>query len=252
MERVEDILSPITDSSLPDKVSREDARKAGRFGHSKPTAENSVLLLIDHQVGLMSSIRDMPPSELKRNVLGLALAAKAVEMPVMLTTSLAQWQNGDLIPELKEMFPDVPIIRRTGIINAYEDPTFRAAFDKLMEETGRTHVILAGVTIGTCTQFPVLSLANDGYEVFPVIDAAGAWNKYEVDAAVARMVQAGAQPVTTFSLACELQEDWKKPSADAMFAPFKEQMPEYGWVIQNFWDNYGQKVVPDPFAEAQE
>ena len=62
------------------------------------------------------------------------------------------------------------------------------------------------------------------------------------------MVQAGAQPVSTFALACELQEDWKKPWANAMLEPFKENLSEYGYVMQNFWDNYGQKIVPDPFA----
>jgi nicotinamidase-related amidase len=166
----------------------------------------------------------------------------------MIASSNAQWQNGDILPEIKELFPDTPIIRRTGIINAYEDPTFRTAFEKIVAQTDRTHIILAGVTIGTCTLFPTLSLQNDGYAVYPVIDAAGAWNRYEADAAIARMVQAGAQPVSTFALACELQEDWKKPWANAMLEPFKENLSEYGYVMQNFWDNYGQKIVPDPFA----
>lgn len=248
-DRAADIVSPITDSPLPDRVPLADARTAGRVGHSKPTAENSIVLLIDHQIGLLSSIRDVSTAgELKNNILGLARTAKALDLPVLITSSNAQWQNGDVLTEIKDLFPDEPIIRRTGIINAYEDPTFRAAFDRLVEETGRTHVIVAGITIGTCTQFPTLSLRNDGYEVFPVIDAAGGWNRYEVDAAVARMTQAGAQPVTTFALACELQEDWKKPTADAMFEPFLQNLPEYGLVIQNYWDNAGRKAVPDPFA----
>jgi nicotinamidase-related amidase len=105
----------------------------------------------------------------------------------MIASSNAQWQNGDILPEIKELFPDTPIIGRTGIINAYEDPTFRTAFKKIVAETDRTQIILAGVTIGTCTLFPALSLQNDGYAVHPVIDAAGAWNRYEADAAIARM-----------------------------------------------------------------
>lgn len=248
-DRAADVVSPITNAPLPDKVKLADARAAGRFGHSKPTIANSVVLLIDHQVGLMASLRDTSTAaEVKSNAVGLARVAKALELPVMITTSNAQWQNGDTLPEIKELFPDVPIIRRTGIINSYEDPTFRAALEKILADTGRTHIIIGGVTIGTCTLLPTLSLRNDGYEVFPVIDAAGAWNRYEAEAAIARMVQAGAQPVSTFALACELQEDWKHPSAEAMLEPFKENLSEYGWMIQNFWDNYGQKAVPDPFA----
>jgi nicotinamidase-related amidase len=248
-DRAADIISPITDSPLPDRVSLTEARAAGRVGHSKPTIANSVVLLIDHQVGLMASTRDTTSAaELKSNVVGLARVAKALQLPVLITSSNAQWQNGDTLPEIKELFPEVAIIRRTGIINAYEDPTFRAALEKLLEDTGRTHVILAGVTIGTCTLFPTLSLRNDGYQVFPVIDAAGAWNRYEADAALARMVQAGAEPVTTFALACELQEDWKNQYADAMLEPFKQNMSEYGFVMENFWNNANGHVVPDPFA----
>jgi nicotinamidase-related amidase len=95
--------------------------------------------------------------------------------------------------------PDVAIIRRTGIINAYEDPTCRATFENIVDETGRPHVIIAGVTLGTCTQFATLSMLNDGYRVFSVIDAAGAWNRYEADAGPRAYDQRRAEPVTTFA-----------------------------------------------------
>ena len=48
-------------------------------------------------------------------------------------------------------------------------------------------MIIAGVTIGTCCSMPTLSRLNDGYQVFPVVDACAAWNEYEAQAAIARM-----------------------------------------------------------------
>ncbi|HSX66856.1 isochorismatase family protein [Nocardioides sp.] len=247
--RTPDVVSPITDRPLPTRRRPAEAREAGAFGYDKPTIDNSIVLLIDHQIGLMASTRDTTSAaELKSNVVGLARTAKALGLPVLITSSNAQWQNGDTLPEIKELFPDEPIYRRTGIINAYEDPAFRAAFEKIVEETGRRHIILAGVTIGTCTLFPTLSMLNDGYQVFPVIDAAGAWSRYEADAALARMTAAGAEPVTTFALACELQEDWKSETANAMLEPFNQNLSEYGYVLQNFWNNIGTPVVPDPFG----
>lgn len=244
----QEIISPITDSSLPDKVSAADAKAAGRFGHEKPTPENSIVLLIDHQIGLMLGARDVNSlAELKSNVIGLAKVAKALNIPTLITSSNAQWQNGDTLPEIKAVFPDLPIYRRTGIINAYEDPSFRKALEAIVESTGRKHIIVAGVTIGTCCTFPTLSLLNDGYKVFPVVDACGAWNKYEADAAMSRMAHAGAELVTTFALACELQEDWKKPSANDMLVPFIENLPEYSFAVQNFWNNVGEPKVKDPF-----
>jgi nicotinamidase-related amidase len=247
--RPADIVSPITDKSLPNIVSLGDARKAGRVGHDKPTPDNSIVLLIDHQVGLMAGVRDFGSlAEYKSNVVGLARVAKALKIPVLITSSNAQWQNGDTLPEIKEIFAEEPIYRRTGIINAYEDPSFRQAFNALVARTGRRHVIIAGVTIGTCCAFPTLSLLNDGYAVFPVIDACGGWNRYETEAAMLRMANAGAQPVTTFALACELQADWKLPTANDMLGPFKHNLSEYGFVLDNFWNNAGQHTVPDPFG----
>lgn len=91
-------------------------------------------------------------------------------------------------------------------------------------------------------------MLQDGYTVFPVVDACGAWNRYEAEAAMSRMAAAGAQLTTTFALACELQADWKLPTANAMLAPFIHDLPEYGFVLQNFWNNANTHVVPDPFG----
>jgi nicotinamidase-related amidase len=248
-DRPADIVSGLTDTIQPPRVSAEDAVRAGRKAYDKPTPENAVMLLIDHQIGLMAGVRDFSAlAEYRSNVVGLARVARALKIPVLLSSSNAQWQNGDTLPELKELFADQPIYRRTGIINCYEDPSFRKAFEELVQRTGRRHVIIAGVTIGTCCTMPTLSMLQDGYPVFPVIDACGAWNAYEAQASMLRMANAGAQPVTTFALACELQADWKLPTANDMLAPFKANLPEYGFVLENFWNNANQHAVPDPFG----
>ncbi len=248
-QRPADIVSPITDAPLPNRVAAVDARAAGRYGHDKPTPENCIVLLVDHQIGLLAGARDTTSlAELKSNIVGLARTAKALQMPTLITSSNAHWQNGDTLPEIKEIFSEQPIHRRTGIINCYEDPTFRAALEAVVGKTGRRHVVIAGVTIGTCCALPTLSMLNDGYRVFPVVDACGAWNRYEADAAMSRMAGAGAELMTTFALACELQADWKRPSANAMLEPFNQNLSEYGFVLQNFWNNANGHVVPDPFG----
>lgn len=247
--RAPDIVSSIEDQALLTRVTAEEARRAGRYGYEKPTPANSIVLLVDHQVGLMVGMRDtLSLAELRSNVVGLARTAKALDIPTLLTSSNAQWQNGDTLPEIKEIFADNPVYRRTGIVNCYEDPSFRQAFEDLVSSTGRRHVIIAAVTIGTCCALPTLSMLNDGYHVHPVVDACGAWSRYEAEAAMSRMANAGAELATTFALACELQADWKLPSATALFQPFLQNLPEYGFVIQNFWDNANKKAIADPFG----
>jgi nicotinamidase-related amidase len=250
-ERPTDIVSPIADQTLPNKVSPNDARKAGRFAYDKPTPQNSIMVFIDHQIGLMASVRDFQQaSAYKSNVVSLAKMARALDIPVLLTTSNAQWQNGDILPDLKELFPQQAIIRRTGIINAYEDPSFRKALEEIVAKTGRRHIIISGVTLGTCVAFPTLSMLNDGYVVHPIVDASGAWSRYEADAAMQRMTAAGAQLNSVFALGAELQADWKRPSGMKMLDPFINGLPEYGWVLQNFWNNAdpSKRPVKDPFG----
>jgi len=244
-----EVISPITNKILPPKTSDADALSQGRIPYDKPTPENTFMLFIDHQIGLMAGVRDFSSlAEYRSNIVGLARVAKALKIPVLISSSNAQWQNGDTLPEIKELFSDEPIYRRTGIINCYEDPTFREAFEDVVAKTGRWYVIISGVTIGTCCALPTMSMLQDGYKVFPVVDACGAWNRYEAEAAMSRMARAGAELVTTFALACELQADWKLPSANDMLAPFIQNLPEYGFVLQNFWNNANQKVVKDPFG----
>ncbi len=245
------IVTPIDAAYLQNAVPADAAAAAGDFVYTPPTPENTIMLFIDHQIGLMAGIRDFASlAEYRNNVVGLAEIAKALDIPVLLTTSNAQWQNGDILPELRETFPDQPIYRRTGIINAYADPVFRQALLDLMAETGRTHIVISGVTIGTCVTFPVLSMLNDGFDhVYPLVDASGAWSEYEAEAAMAQMSAAGAELQSVFALGAELQADWRRDTATAMLTPFTNNLPEYGWVLQNFWNNAGPTpAVTDPFG----
>jgi hypothetical protein len=82
----------------------------------------------------------------------------------------------------------------------------------------------------------------------PVVDACGAWNHFETDAATSRMATGGAESVTPFALACDLLVDWKRPSCYDMLAPFIQSLSEYGFVLKNFWNNANQHVVPNPFG----
>ncbi len=51
------------------------------------TSENAALVLVDHQVGLMTGVRDYSTGELKHNVVALAKAAKALKLPIIVTTT---------------------------------------------------------------------------------------------------------------------------------------------------------------------
>lgn len=68
-------------------------------------------------------------------------------------------------------------------------------------------MIIAGVVTEVCVAFPALCAINAGYEVFVVTDASGTFNEITRYSAWGRMQQAGAQLISWFAVAGELQRD---------------------------------------------
>src|SRR3990172_11305864 len=123
------------------------------IGTFSPT--DSALLLIDHQLGKMKLIKNIPLDVVKRNTLALAKTAKILNIPVVLTSSQEQNVQGPLLPELQQILPDAfaARVKRAGIVNAWNDPNFVAAVKK----TGRKNLIMAGVTTDVCLVYPAIS-----------------------------------------------------------------------------------------------
>ena len=80
------------------------------------TGANAAMLLIDHQIGTMSWVRSAPLDEIKRNTMVLAKAARALNMPVILTSSMEDHVQGPLMPELQAILPEAfaARIKRAG------------------------------------------------------------------------------------------------------------------------------------------
>ncbi len=70
------------------------------------TAQNSALLLIDHQIGTMKLIKTIPLEVVRRNAIALAKTAKILNIPVILTSSQEDNVQGPLIPALATLLPD--------------------------------------------------------------------------------------------------------------------------------------------------
>ena len=184
--------------------------------------DDAVVLLVDHQTGLISLVQDFSPNEFKNNVLALGDLAKFFGLPTILTTSFEQGPNGPLVPELKEMFPDAPYIARPGQINAWDNEDFV----KAIKATGRKQLIIAGVVTDVCVAFPTLSALAEGFEVFVVTDASGTFNELTRESAWNRMSSAGAQLMTWFGLACELHRDWRN-DVEGLGTLFSNHIPDY-------------------------
>jgi len=190
---------------------------------------NAAVLLVDHQAGLLSLVRDIEPDKFKNNVLALADLAEYFKLPTILTTRFESSPNGPLVPELKAQFPDAPYIARPGQINAWDNEDFV----KAVKATGKKQLIIAGVVTEVCVAFPALSAIAEGFEVFVITDASGTFNPITRDAAWDRMSSAGAQLMTWFGAACELHRDWRN-DVEGLGALFSNHIPDYRNLITSY------------------
>lgn len=178
------------------------------------TPQNAALVIIDFQPVQVASIVSMERRELIANVVAVARTAKLYGLPVVLSTvNVATGLNTPTIHQLTEVLDGVEAIDRTSI-NAWEDEDFVAA----VKATGRKKLVMVALWTEVCLAFPALDAIEEGFEVYPVVDAVGGTSVIAHRAGLERIVQAGARPISWIQLACELQRDWRRESTKAGFA----------------------------------
>ncbi len=182
------------------------------------TRDNAVLLLVDHQVGLYTGIRDIDLLTLKHNVVGLTRSMLALKVPIIVTTTSEQmW--GPLIPELADVLRGVKTIERTTV-NAWDERRVADA----VKSTGRKKLIVTGIST-----FPAIAALADGLETYAVIDASGGFTQTQVDMGILRMQQAGVVPVGYSNVAVEILADNAASEAEAVYSALS--MPFSGLVF---------------------
>lgn len=170
------------------------------------TPENCTLLVIDYQPPQMNTVRSMDSAKLLSNVMAVIQTAKLFDLPMILTSvGVASGVNPDTVAPIRTAMEGAPTMDRTSI-NAWEDVEFVEA----VKATGRRKLIMCALWTEVCLAFPALDALREGYEVFPVVDAVAGTSTEAHDAALRRIEQAGAQPISWISLLCELQRDWAR------------------------------------------
>lgn len=170
------------------------------------TPQNAVLLLIDYQPTQVSKVRSLDQRLLVENIVSTVKTAKLYELPIVHSTvNVTSGRSKPTIPELAELLEANPPIDRTSV-NSWEDADFVTA----VRATTRRKLLLCALWTEICMAFPALDALREGYEVYPVTDAIGGTSLEAHRAAVERVVQAGARPITWVSLIGELQRDWAR------------------------------------------
>src|SRR3989440_5842546 len=208
---------------MPDDTSAVAAQK--NVLHDLITPQNCAVILIDHQPQMAFGVQSIDRQTLKNNVVGLAKAAKAFNIPTTITTVESQSFSGFSYPELLDVFPDKPLLERSSM-NSWDDKKVRDA----LKANGRNKVVVSGLWTEVCNNTFALSAMLEGsYEIYMVADASGATSKEAQDFSMQRMIQAGVVPVTWQQVLLEWQRDWAhKETYDAVMAIVREHSGAYG------------------------
>src|SRR6266446_6049297 len=163
------------------------------------------LIMIDHQSQMSFATKSIDAVVLRNNCALVAKAAREFKVPTILTTVAEKTFSGPIYDEIRSVFPKDEVIDRTTM-NTWED----ARIAKRVNEIGKGRIALAGLWTSVCIVGPALSALDQGFEVYVIADACGDVSQEAHERAIERMVQAGAQPMTSVQYLLELQRDWAR------------------------------------------
>ena len=145
-------------------------------------------------------------------------------MPVVLSTVETKSFSGNMWPQLKAVYPDREPIERSSM-NSWDDRNFVAA----VEKSGRKKLVLCGLWTEVCVTWPTIEMLGAGYNIYVVEDCCGATSPAAQEAALSRMVQAGAVRLTTIGALLEWQRDWaRREHYNQLMDLLKPQAGAYG------------------------
>lgn len=186
--------------------------------------DNSALVLVDHQVGTIEWAGELTPQEreqLKMWARVIARFAKSAKMPIVLTSSLETEAQGPLLPEFEEIMPEefANRVKRTGVINAWDDPKFAEA----VRATGKKNLIMSGLTTDVCLVPPALSAKAEGFNVIALFDSSGACTKLAAENSRHILNEAGIDVLTTTPMLTKMLGNYTNPAAGAFFQVMQQE-----------------------------
>ena len=191
---------------------------------------DTVFLMLDHQSGLLQTVKDVDISDLRRNTTTLGKLAALFKIPVITTASEPNGPNGPLIPEIHEAAPHAIYVSRKGEVNAWDNPDFVDAVRK----TGRKTLVMAGIWTSVCVMFPALDAKAAGFKVYAVMDASGDPSLMASQASLARFAQGGVIPTTTNSILSEVHRTWNRPDWQELAKLYALAAPNYAAVAESY------------------
>lgn len=215
----------------------------GKHSHKKyklSEPAKTLFIMVDYQAAMFAGVTSHESQNIMNNAQIVAYTAKIFGCKHILSTITTGTFSGPIMPELQAIFSTETPIERTAI-NAWIDPNFKAA----VRASGCRRIVFSGLWTSMCVCFPVIELLREGYDVIFVADACGDSTKEAHDMAIARMIQAGATPVTALELLFEYQQDWSRSETYAQVTYVMANLCNFKnpWRLIHFFKNKPSEFV---------
>lgn len=193
------------------------------------TKDNCAFVFIDHQPFVAFPIQSIAPDQLVNNVVGLAKVARALEIPVVLSTINAKGGplNDPLFVQLTEQFPGIEPIDRNNT-NAFATPEFAQA----IKNTGKKKLVMCGLWTEVCLAQTVVTGLKQGYDVYFVSDCSGGVSVEAHEDAKRLMIQAGAKPMNWMAVMAACCPDNSAPEYARLYEPVIRHGNGVGFAVQ--------------------
>ncbi len=169
------------------------------------TPSDHTLIMIDFQSQMSFATKNIDAVNLRNNAALVANGAKGFGVSTILTTVAEKSFSGPMFNEITDSFPGQVLFDRTSM-NTWEDESVIDEINRI----GKKRIVLSGLWTSVCIVGPALSALDQGFEVYVISDACGDVSDEAHNRAMDRMVQAGAQPMTSLQYLLELQRDWAR------------------------------------------
>ncbi|ONI79126.1 hypothetical protein BWI15_00005 [Kribbella sp. ALI-6-A] len=193
------------------------------------TPENTAIVMIDYVTGFANVISSQTIPENVAGGRALAQTALTFGVPLVLTMGPKDDPRGVLYSEIAAVVGDHPIVNRGLSFDCFDDEGFEAA----VEETGRNHLVFAGLTTEGCITHTILSALRRDYEVSLVVDATASASPAAQAASLARLGSYGVTMTTWLGFASELQRTYANEATIAGFREIQANLPAYGMMNES-------------------
>lgn len=175
----------------------------------RPTPESAILVYVDYVTGLDNLMTTIPARQYKNNIAAFAKLNRLFKMPTVVLGEENEYY-GTFLPEMAVVDHDIRRYNRTMISG------FVPEFREWLAASGRTDVIIGGISIDNCVLHTALDLLRAGYNVYVVTDVSGTNSELAERTAIMRMRDAGAVMTGWLAIATELGVDFASQYGDGL------------------------------------